>query len=199
MRILVFSDIHSDLGRLRELADTPADIYIAAGDLVTWSRGLSDCGRILEALGERVWVLPGKPRVFRTHHALLRDNFGFRDFHEKVFRGRRLSLCRTGVFEPDALQHPRANTPNRKLSDKLEGFAELSPLVLVCHAPPHETKLDQLGNGGHAGSRAVRDFIDRRQPEHFFCGHIHEAAGVTVELGATRASNVGKQGYLLEI
>jgi Icc-related predicted phosphoesterase len=45
----------------------------------------------------------------------------------------------------------------------------------------------------------VRDFIEQRQPTHFFCGHIHEAEGKVVQMGATRAMNVGKKGYLLEL
>jgi Icc-related predicted phosphoesterase len=51
----------------------------------------------------------------------------------------------------------------------------------------------------HGGSRAVREFIEQQQPAHFFCGHIHEAEGVAIEMGATRAMNVGKGGYLLEV
>ena len=47
--------------------------------------------------------------------------------------------------------------------------------------------------------RAVRDFIWKYQPEYFFCGHIHEAEGVAIDLGKTRARNVGKAGYLLEL
>ena len=49
------------------------------------------------------------------------------------------------------------------------------------------------------GSRAVREFIEKHQPEYFFCGHIHEAEGVVFQMGATRAMNVGKKGYLLEV
>jgi Icc-related predicted phosphoesterase len=45
----------------------------------------------------------------------------------------------------------------------------------------------------------VREFIEKHQPEYFFCGHIHEAEGVTIEMGRTRAMNVGKKGYLLEL
>jgi len=51
----------------------------------------------------------------------------------------------------------------------------------------------------HAGSTAVRDFIEKYQPEYFFCGHIHEAHGVEIAMGKTRARNVGKAGYLLEL
>ncbi len=40
MRILVFSDIHGDRAALETLMDRDADLYIAAGDLVSWGRGL---------------------------------------------------------------------------------------------------------------------------------------------------------------
>jgi Icc-related predicted phosphoesterase len=72
-------------------------------------------------------------------------------------------------------------------------------LVLVCHAPPRDTALDQVHPGLHAGSTAVREFIEKRQPEYFFCGHIHEAEGVEIQMGRTRARNVGKKAYLLEL
>jgi Icc-related predicted phosphoesterase len=45
----------------------------------------------------------------------------------------------------------------------------------------------------------VREFIDKHQPRWFFCGHIHEAAGRVIDMGITRAVNVGRRGYLLEL
>jgi hypothetical protein len=58
--------------------------------------------------------------------------------------------------------------------------------------------LDQVREGVHAGSHAVRLFIEEHQPEFFFCGHIHEAAGVAARIGKTRGVNVGPKGYLLD-
>jgi hypothetical protein len=75
----------------------------------------------------------------------------------------------------------------------------LHPLILICHCPPKDTPLDQVRPGVHAGSTAVRDFIEKEQPKYFFCGHIHEAAGTEAMLGKTRGRNVGKKGYVLEI
>jgi Icc-related predicted phosphoesterase len=71
--------------------------------------------------------------------------------------------------------------------------------VLVCHCPPLGTRLDEAAPGKHFGSRAIADFVTAHQPCYFFCGHIHEAAGRSVLLGETRAVNVGKQGYLLQL
>ena len=39
MRILLFSDIHSDLTALRRLMAVEADVYFCVGDLVNWSKG----------------------------------------------------------------------------------------------------------------------------------------------------------------
>ena len=75
----------------------------------------------------------------------------------------------------------------------------IGKLVLVCHAPPRDTALDQVKPSVHAGSTAIRDFIEKHQPAYFFCGHIHEAEGIALEMGSTRAWNVGKKGYLLEL
>jgi Icc-related predicted phosphoesterase len=50
----------------------------------------------------------------------------------------------------------------------------------------------------HAGSRAVREFIEKQQPGYFFCGHIHEAEGATENIGKTHAFNVGQRGFLLD-
>ena len=45
----------------------------------------------------------------------------------------------------------------------------------------------------------LSEIIAAHQPEHFFCGHIHEAEGVSIEMGQTSAHNVGKKAYLLEL
>jgi len=197
MKVLIFSDIHNDTKRLQELVDTPADTYIVAGDLVTWSRGLTDCGRILESLGKRAWILPGNHES-SEHIARFCQQFGLRNFHENVFKVGDHYFGGLGYSNPTPFNTPGEYT-EKELHNKLEKFSGLTPLVLVCHAPPHATKLDQFDKGSHAGSQAVREFIDQEQPKYFFCGHIHEAAGMIENLGATQARNVGKAGYMLEL
>jgi Icc-related predicted phosphoesterase len=95
--------------------------------------------------------------------------------------------------------HTPGEYSEEELASRLEKFAALKPLVLIAHAPPFDTALDRVRGGLHAGSRAVREFIEKHQPEYFFCGHIHEAEGVVIQMGATRAQNVGKPGYLLDL
>ncbi len=49
MKLLVFSDIHNDMDALAALMDSDADYYIAAGDTVSWARGLDEAGRVWHA------------------------------------------------------------------------------------------------------------------------------------------------------
>jgi Icc-related predicted phosphoesterase len=86
-----------------------------------------------------------------------------------------------------------------ELTERLNRFSGLHPLVLICHTPPKGTALDRAGEGKHFGSVAIGQFIEREQPRYFFCGHIHEAAGQHALLGRTEGWIVGKRGQLLEL
>ncbi len=72
--------------------------------------------------------------------------------------------------------------------------------VLVTHAPPHNTKLDELESGAHVGSKSLRKFVEDKQPLALACGHVHEARAVE-KLGRTVMVNPGpiSKGYAAEI
>jgi len=71
--------------------------------------------------------------------------------------------------------------------------------VLATHTPPYGTSVDELPDGRHAGSRAIREFIEREQPRLCVCGHIHEGGGREHILGRTRVVNVAKHSKIFEI
>src|SRR5690349_18018343 len=176
---------------------TEADYYFAAGDLVSWARGLEECGKILQARSERVYLLPGNHESAEQTAALCAQ-FGFHNFHGQALRIGAHHVAGLGYSNPTPFNTP-GEYSEAELAERLAQFQQLKPLVLICHAPPYGTALDRVREGVHGGSKSVREFVDRCQPEYLFCGHIHEAEGVTVELGKTKASNVGKRGYLLEL
>lgn len=192
----MFSDIHGDTASLERLMEVEADHYIAAGDLATWSRGLERCGEILRRRADRVWVLPGNHESERQIEEFCRT-FGLREFHGRTFQASGWTVAGLGYSNPTPFNTPGEYSED-ELARRLEPFADIKPLILVCHCPPLDTPLDRIRKGQHAGSQAVKDFIDRCQPDYFVCGHIHEAEGVEVNLGHTRAANAGRRGYLIE-
>jgi uncharacterized protein len=195
-RALIFSDIHSDKLALEKLMTVEADAYFAAGDLVSWARGLSRMGDVMKPRAERVYVMPGNHESARDIEACCRE-FGFVNFHGATAEIAGVRFAGLGYSTPTPFDTPGEYT-EAQMAAHLEHFAEWKPQVLICHSPPLGTPLDRIREGLHAGSRSVREFIERHQPAYFFCGHIHEAEGSVMQIGATRAMNVGKKGYLLE-
>jgi Icc-related predicted phosphoesterase len=197
VKLLIFSDIHNDWKTLERLLSVEADYYIAAGDQVTWSRGMDRCGEILQARGDRVYVLPGNHES-AAEVAAMCARYGLHNFHERHIRAAGWHVAGLGYSNPTPFNTP-GEYSEPQLADRLQRFTELNPLILVCHAPPYGTELDRIRPGLHAGSRSVREFIEKRRPAYFFCGHIHEAEGVEIRMGPTLARNVGKSGHLLEV
>jgi Icc-related predicted phosphoesterase len=197
MKLLIFSDIHGNHQALERLMAIEADYYFAAGDLVNWGRGLEACGKILMKRAGKAYVLPGNHES-ETQIATFCTQFGFENFHGQTLKIGEHHVAGLGYSSPTPFNTP-GEYSEPELAAHLARFEKLNPLVLICHAPPFDTALDRIREGVHGGSRSVRDFIDRHQPGHFFCGHIHEAEGAEITIGKTKAVNVGKRGYLLEL
>ncbi|MCS7042570.1 MAG: metallophosphoesterase [Bryobacteraceae bacterium] len=197
MRILVFSDIHGDAAALERLMAQEADVYVAAGDLVSWGRGLDALAPILKSRAPRVWVLPGN----HEHESDIEGfcgRHGLNALHGRWFEMDGWRIAGLGHSSPTPFHTPGEYT-EEEMAQRLAPFSGLKPLVLICHCPPLGTRLDRAAFGRHIGSRAVREFLEREQPAWFACGHVHEAAGVVTQIGATRAVNAGKGGYLIEL
>jgi len=197
VKLLIFSDIHNDWKALDRLLALDADYYIAAGDQVTWAKGIDRAGEILAQRAGKMYVLPGNHESAEMVAAMCARH-GLHDFHGRHMQVGRWHVAGLGYSSPTPFNTP-GEYSEPQIAGRLAKFADLTPLVLVCHAPPYGTALDQIRPGLHAGSRSVREFIDKYQPQHFFCGHIHEAEGVAIRMGRTHARNVGKAGHLLEL
>ena len=199
MKAVVFSDIHNDRAALERLMRTEADAYFVAGDLVTFRRGLAKMGEALQTLGQNrpVYMLPGNHESAEDIETLCQE-FGFTNFHGATAELNGVRFAGLGYSTPTPFDTP-GEWSEEQMAAHLEKFAAWKPEVLICHSPPLDTELDRIHLGLHAGSLAVREFIEKHQPAHFFCGHIHEAEGVVIQMGHTRAMNVGKQGYVLEL
>jgi hypothetical protein len=196
-RVLIFSDLHNDTVALKKLMAVEADAYFAAGDLVSWGRGLTKMGEAMRARAGRVYAMPGNHESTQDIEEFCAA-FGFVNFHGATAEIGGVRFAGLGYSSPTPFDTP-GEYSEREMAARLEPLAAWKPQVLICHAPPLGTPLDRIREGLHGGSRAVREFIEQQQPAHFFCGHIHEAEGVVIQMGATRAMNVGKRGYLLEV
>jgi len=84
---------------------------------------------------------------------------------------------------PDECLGVRAEAGHRQVAG--------SRIRIFCpHSPPYSTACDRLRSGVPVGSRSLRAFIEREQPDLVLCGHIHESSGEDV-IGRSRIVNPG--------
>ena len=146
-------------------------------------------------------MIPGNHET-AEQNAEFCKKFGFVDFHRQV----RALEGKNGVTQWAGLGYSNPtpfNTPGEMSEEEialaLAPFEGLSPLYLVVHFPPHNSGVDRVALGRHAGSSTLRAWVDRVQPARLFCGHIHECAGQTDVIGGTQCVSLGKAGYFVEI
>ena len=94
--------------------------------------------------------------------------------------------------------------PERREPTIADGLATLcescdpSATVYVLHSPPRDTACDVISTRQHVGSRAIRAFVESRQPRLVLSGHIHESPRVTGAwrdtVGHTPVVNPGQFG-----
>lgn len=194
MRLLVFSDIHGrtdTFGLLRHEFDE-ADLVVLTGDITHFGKT------------EQAQAIVSCLRKFHPSIAAVTGNCDYQEA-ETYFEQEGLSLHLrhtivggynfTGIS--GSLPCP-GTTPQEHTEEEYTGmFHEIMktstdgiPFVLVIHQPPVNTLCDRVKPGLHAGSYAVRSFIEAAQPLLCLCGHIHEGTGID-HIGKTVLVNPG--------
>src|SRR5215467_1541344 len=105
MKLLVFSDIHSDLKALERLMETEADYYFAAGDLCNWGRALDATGEVMKSRADRMYVIPGNHESADQISAFC-ARFGFHDFHGQRMQAGRYHIGGLGYSGPTPFDTP---------------------------------------------------------------------------------------------
>lgn len=179
---IAFGDVHNNTERLDGIEGlAEARGVILTGDL-TFAGGAADAQKVLDAVAARGKIAAaqiGNMDKAGVTALLQEKNLNLHGRAVKLHP----SITAIGVGGSNKTPF---NTPSEfseaeiaeVLQKALQEAGDYEHLILVAHAPPINTECDKLANGAHAGSRAVRDFIERVQPSLCLCGHIHEAMGM---------------------
>lgn len=197
MRILAFSDIHGSYKRVEEILshESSFDALIIAGDLTTVGspKEAETAIRRFQQYGKPLFVVAGNMDLPELETTFM--NLGVSINARGVLHGD------VGLFGVSASPFTPMNTPYEISEDEImkraeagwEDVASARWKLFVPHAPPRDTKVDKIILGKHVGSTAVREFIEKHQPDLVICGHIHEARGMD-KLGKTTIINCGPAG-----
>jgi len=190
-------DIHDDASAVSRLAEQPdlagAAGLIISGDL-TLRGGEPQARRVIEAarrLGKPLLAQIGNMDQPTVDAYLSEEGIN-------IHAAGRVTPEGVGIFGVGWSSPTPFATPSEADEDQIAAWlatarvavAGCEKLLLVCHTPPYDTAVDMVASGAHVGSRAVRAYIERVQPDVCLTGHIHEARAVDT-IGRTVVVNPG--------
>ncbi|WP_170361308.1 metallophosphoesterase family protein [Ruegeria arenilitoris] len=189
MRILAFSDLHMARNRAAEVvaASAEADLVIGAGDFCKARQGLDQAMAMLSGITAPFVMVPGNAESARELVEAAPEG-------DHVLHGTGMTLDGLRLF---GLGYGVPVTPFGDWSCDLTE-AEATELldrcdaadILIAHSPPKGYG-DVTSLGDAVGSVAVRDAVERLQPQLALCGHIHDSWGYRGNLGRTQIANLG--------
>jgi hypothetical protein len=203
LRVLITADFHGASNaenKLTKLLERGYDCAILIGDLTDF--GPAD---VAESLLERVREF-GIPTLSIPGNCDPKEILEVLDRYEVNLHGRCREIGNIAFVGLGGSNITPFKTPfeltEAEIREELATIARGTSdrWILVTHAPPYNTGLDELESGSHVGSKSIRQYVEERQPMALVCGHVHEAR--TVErLGRTVMVNPGPmpKGYAAEL
>lgn len=194
MKIIALPDLHNDLNGLSKIGNTlfQVDSILLVGDL-TNGGSTQDANKVVQLVlkyNPSILAIPGNWDTPEVEDYLSQEGI---NLHQRHIQIDGLTFMGMGLSLPGIVPTPNEITE----SDFEQFFAEVvsdlnssEPEILLCHQPPYGTKNDLAQGKIHVGSKAVRAFIEQRQPLICFTGHIHEGVGVD-QIGQTSIINPG--------
>lgn len=203
LRILVTADFHglpNSENNLSKFLERSYDCLVLIGDLTNFGPA-NLAGSILERAktkGIPTLAIPGNCDPKQVLQVL--DGYDV-NLHSKCKKIEEITFVGIGGSNLTPFNTPFELT-EAEIKEELEALACMANnnWVLVTHAPPYGTKLDQIAEGTHVGSKSIREFIEQKQPHVALCGHVHEARN-TDRLGRTLLVNPGpiSKGFAAEV
>ncbi len=194
MEILAIADIHNRLGNIADIADdiAKADVVLIAGDITNFGK-VKHAKKIITSISKynsNILAVGGNcdpPSIdayLSDHGMSLHCNCVELDGIKFVGVGGAIAGPGVGLDE----------FGDDDFSINLIALEEMlkpsDTSILVTHQPAFGTKIDDTGGGHHAGSIAVRDFINRNHPILAVSGHVHNAFGTDL-INSTALINPG--------
>lgn len=188
MKILGISDLHGKLLELNNLNEE-IDLIIVSGDITDFGP-VELAEKILNKLTSYnvpVLALPGNCDLPETVDII--EKSGTINIHNNAIEIKGIKICGFGGSNPTPFDTP-FEFQEEEIYNSLKNIISKDTTILVTHAPPYNTKVDQIQSGDNVGSKSIRKIIEEYQPKVNICAHIHEARGID-QLGNTTIINTG--------
>ncbi len=203
MTVIGISDIHGNVEYLAMLANhlKNADLIIVSGDLTHFGKKKQAAAVFgaIKSINKNLLVVPGNCDYPPVRTYLQGEDVNLHGII-KTFGDYTVAGVGGSLKCPGLTPNEYTEEEFKLLLDKIKKeLPRDRPVILVTHHPPAGTECDLTGDGRHAGSISIREFILDVQPAICFSGHIHESRGIG-SIGKTKVVNPGpliEQSYVI--
>ncbi len=191
MKILAFTDMHGNADSFKKIKKKAerADLIICAGDFTYFESRMEKILAAMDKLGKKVLLIHGNHEDERNVEKACGKMKNIVFLHKKAHRFNDYLFTGFG-----GMGFSQKDDEFEKYAQKFENKKKI---ILVTHAPPYNTKLDNLFS--HNGNKSITSFIKKAKPILAICGHFHELFGKKDMIKTTLIINPGPEGRIIKI
>ncbi len=203
MKLLAFTDVHGDISTLERLEkrgeEEDIDCFICAGDITFFGEELDSVLERMNKMKRTVILIHGnhEDREVIEEKCSSKENIKF--IHNRMLEMNSfkfIGLGGGGFY--GGTDDPRLDERIDKL--KMKFGPEIDDhTVIVSHAPPGDTLVDEVRDNYHVGNNSLKELVEGKQPLLVICGHLHETFYKEDQVGETPILNPGPEGTVLNI
>ncbi len=197
MKILTFVDVHGDISSIESLKKKAkhADLVVCSGDFTFFEDHVEYLVKKLAEFEKDVLIIHGNHEYDEVLELLCKKYKNLHFMHKKTKKVGDFTFIGYGgggfVYkDPEFVETTKALMKNVDKNEKI---------VLITHAPPHNTKIDTVPGFGHVGNKDYSKFIKENNVVLVITGHLHEHFGEETGLGKAKLVNPGYKGKLIEL
>lgn len=200
MKVLAFADLHGYDKALVSLKNkvkkSKPDLILCAGDFTLFEREIIKIIKKIDSFGKPVFLIHGNHESASLVKSLCNKSKNIQFIHKKIVElgGFLFFGFGGGGFSSSEKEFDVFVKKNKKRLSS-------TPLVLITHAPPFNTKLDFLDySKHHAGCKSFSNFIKKFDNVVLaVSGHLHETEGKKDVLNNAVLCNPGVFGRIFNL
>jgi Icc-related predicted phosphoesterase len=199
VKLLAFSDLHTDLAQAEQLVElaAAADVVLGAGDFASQHERLRPTIAALAAIAKPAVLVPGNNETDEALRAAVAAEWPSATvLHGEGAELEGRSFFGLGAGVPVTPWDWSFDLSEEAAAEMLSGCPQGA--ILVLHSPPRG-HCDRDGSGNELGSEAILAAIERTAPTLAVCGHIHDSWGERATVGPTEVANLGPRGAFFDL